>query len=95
MAHKNKKIQAQQEEFFDYDDIMNDELDPESMLDLMDSMMDVHRTQMSMALELTKLMVSNNAEKNKEEQVISAFKKSIQLVKETSDLQSIMNQLIK
>lgn len=85
-----KKPGKKQEDFFDVMPFGNDDYSDDMMVDVMGSMLEATNNQMTMALELTKLIVANSQVKDMEEYVFSIFKKAVKVVGENYPLKNIM-----
>lgn len=93
---KKKPLEKQEElpELFDFSDMSYDEAyDQDDMMGIMHGMLEASNNQMLIALELTKLIVSNDTVDNREEQVLSAFKKATQVVSENVALKNLIEQM--
>lgn len=93
---KKKPVEKQEElpELFDFSDMSYDEAyDQDDMMGIMHGMLEASNNQMLIALELTKLIVSNDTVDNREEQVLSAFKKATQVVSENVALKNLIEQM--
>ncbi|MFA5959978.1 MAG: hypothetical protein WC785_05630 [Tatlockia sp.] len=95
MAKKNTiKKQDELPDVFDFSDMSyDDSYDQEAMVDVMSGMLDASNSQMMMAIELTKLIITNNPMKTTEEDVFSVFKKATQVIGENFALKNIMEQM--
>lgn len=65
----------------------------EAMAGIMSGILEASNNQMMMAIELTKLIVANNAVKNMEDHVFSVFKKATKVVGENFALKKLLEQL--
>jgi hypothetical protein len=98
MAKKNK-LQVADGDVFAFDDIeygdmgYDDAYDEDTMLGAMNGMLEASNHQLTMAIELTKLIVANNPVKNMEDHVFSVFKKATKVISENSTLKNIMDQI--
>lgn len=84
------------EDTFDYRDISYDDTNQETMLGVMSGMLEASNNQMMMAIELTKLIVTNSAVENRdmmEDYVFSVFKKATKVIGENFALKNIMEQI--
>lgn len=78
-------------EEFDFDEMSYPD---DSMADVMSKVIEASNHQMTMAFELTKLIVSSNpSEKNTAEHIFSTFKKATQVVGESFTLKPVMDQI--
>lgn len=95
MAKKNSvKKQEELPEVFDFSDMAYDDAyDQDDMMGFMHGMLEASNNQMMIALELTKLIVTNNTVDNREEHVLSVFKKATQVVSDNTALKKLMEQM--
>jgi hypothetical protein len=77
------------EEDFDFSDMM-DSPEDEAMIDVMQGMLEASNNHMSLALELTKLVLQKNAATAmREEEVFSVYKKSLGIISESFPLKAL------
>ena len=91
---KKNALTLQEDDVFNFDEMLDESaFDEETMMGAMGSMLDASNNQMMIALELTKLIVTNNPVKNIEDHVFTVFKKATKVVGENFALKNIMEQM--
>lgn len=90
MSKKKSVVVVEEDNMFEDFDLDDMHYPEDGMSDVMNGMLDASNQQMSIALELTKLIVGNNPT---EEQVFSVFKKATQVVGDNFALKKLLEHI--
>lgn len=93
---KKKPVEKLEElpEVFDFSDMAyDDDYDQDDMMSVMHGMLEASNHQMMIALELTKLIVTDKTVDNREEHVLSVFKNAIDVVSDNAALKKIIGKI--
>ncbi len=94
---KTPVLKKQQIPDFDFSDLIMDSMDApadEVILGMMSKLIEAHRYQQQTVIELTKLIIENNAaESMSEEEILSTFKRASQVVGENSPIEELWEKI--
>jgi len=90
---KDKVVKGYEEHFDDLDFSEGMEMPGENLVEFMADIIEASNNQLSMAIELTKLIVEKSAENMNEEKVFSVFKQATQVISENMTLQKLWEKL--
>jgi hypothetical protein len=90
MTHEHCDHDHDHDEEFDFNEMS---FEDDSMSEIMNNMLETSNNQMLIALELTKLIATNNPVKNMEDHVFSVYKKATKLVAENFPLKKLLEQI--
>lgn len=96
MAKSNivkKRDNAILEDEFDFQNIFQSHEDDEAIAGIMHGIIEASNNQMTLAVELTKLVVNKNTNNMHEEEVFSIFKKASNVIATCNPMKGLMEQL--